>query len=49
MGLLGSLFNDVVGIVAAPIKVITIITDTVIDSDFTETAEAIQDRIKVED
>ena len=48
MGLLGELFDDVVDIVAAPVKIVTKVTDEVIDSEFTEAVNAIKEEIKVD-
>ena len=48
MGLLGELFDDAVDIVAAPIKVVTKLTDEVVDSDFTEVVNAVKDEIKTD-
>lgn len=48
MGLLGGLFNDVVDIAAAPIKIVTKVADEVMEADFVESVDAIKDCIKTD-
>ncbi len=48
MGLLGELFNDVVDIAAVPIKIVTKITDEVIEANSTESVDAVKDCIKTD-
>lgn len=50
MGFLGDIFDDVVDIVAAPVKIVTTIADKTIggplETDLTGTVEEIQETIK---
>ncbi len=53
MGFLGNIFNDVVDIVSAPIKIVTKVVDKTIgeplDSDLTGFVDDIKDTIKTEE
>ena len=48
MGFLGEIFNDVIEIATVPVKIATSVTDKVIDSEFTETVNAIKEEIKTD-
>ena len=48
MGLLGNLFNDIVDIAFAPLKIGAKIIDITIDADSTDVIDEIKDSIKIE-
>lgn len=48
MGFLGEIFNDVIEIATVPVKIVTSVTDKVIDSEFTETVNEIKEEIKTD-
>ena len=48
MGILGNIFNDVVDIVSAPVKILTTIVDGQIDTDLTDSVEDLTDVIKID-
>lgn len=49
MGFLGKIFNDVVDIASAPIKIVTKVTDSIMDSEITDYVDEVKDTIKVEE
>lgn len=49
MGLLGSLFNDAVEIVATPVKLVAKVTDDVLKTDIQEWIKETKDAIKIDE
>lgn len=49
MGFLGKIFNDVVDIVAAPVKLVAKVTDDVTGSEIQDWVDETKDSVKAED
>ena len=48
MGFLGNIFNDVVDIVSAPVKIVTTVMDKTMETDITDFIDDVTDEIKID-
>jgi len=48
MGILGELFDDVVDIATSPIKVVSKVTDSIMETNTSEFVEQVKDSVKTE-
>ena len=48
MGFLGNIFNDVVDIVSAPVKIVTTVVDKTMETDLTDFVNDVTDVIKTD-